>query len=128
VPKNVISTPNAAAPVPGAPYNQGVVAGGFVFTAGQVGIDPATNALVEGGVEAQAERTLDNLEAILEAAGSSLDRVVKATMFLTDMANFGAVNAVYARRIPAPYPARSAFAVRELPIGALVEIEVIAEV
>ena len=126
--KSVVNTANAPAPVAGAPYSQAIVSGGFVFVAGQVPLDPSTGALVEGDVAAQAEQVFDNLAAILEAAGSSLARVVKATVFLADMAHFGAVNGVYAQRMPEPFPARSAFAVRELPMGAQVEIEVIAEV
>lgn len=126
--KSVVSTTNAPAPVSGAPYNQAIVSGGFVFVAGQVPLDPATGKLVEGGIEAQAEQVFDNLAAILEAGGSSLANVVKATVFLADMASFSAVNGVYARRMPEPFPARSAFAVRELPLGARVEIEVIAHV
>jgi 2-iminobutanoate/2-iminopropanoate deaminase len=128
VSKSVVSTPNAPAPVSGAPYNQAVVSGGFVFVAGQVPLDPATGKLVEGGIEAQVEQVFDNLAAILEAAGSSLANAVKITIFLEDMASFGAVNGVYARRVPEPFPARSTFAVRELPLGAAVEIEVIAHV
>jgi 2-iminobutanoate/2-iminopropanoate deaminase len=128
VSKSIVSTPNAPAPVGGAPYNQAVIANGLVFVAGQVGLDPATGTLVEGDVEDQADRVFDNLAAILEAAGSSLDAVVKATVFLCSMGDFGRVNGVYARRMPEPFPARSAFAVRELPLGALVEIEVIATV
>jgi 2-iminobutanoate/2-iminopropanoate deaminase len=128
VSKSVVNTSNAPAPVAGAPYNQAIVSGGLVFVAGQVPLDVATGKLVEGDVAAQAEQVFDNLAAILEAAGSSLAQVVKATVFLADMAHFGAVNGVYARRMPEPFPARSAFAVRELPLGAQVEIEVIAEV
>ena len=126
--KSVVSTANAPAPVSGAPYNQAIVSGGFVFVAGQVPLDPATGQLVEGGIEAQVEQVFDNLAAILEAAGSSLANAVKITIFLEDMASFGAVNGVYARRVPEPFPARSTFAVRELPLGAAVEIEVIAHV
>jgi len=105
-----------------------MVANGFVFTAGQVGIDPASGQLVEGGVAVEAERAIDNLEAILEAAGSSLTRVVKASLFLAAIEDFWSVNEVYGRRMPQPFPARSAFAVVRLPLGARVEIEVIATV
>ncbi|MEP6468323.1 MAG: RidA family protein [Chloroflexota bacterium] len=112
---------------PGAigPYSQGIRAGELVFTAGQVGADPATGTLADG-VAAQADRALRNLTSILDAAGSSLDRVVKTTIFLVDMTDFAAVNEVYAAHFSAPYPARSTVAVRALPKDALVEIEAIA--
>ena len=116
---------SVAAPTAVGPYSQAVRAGDHVFTAGQVGVDPATGALADG-VAAQAERALQNLAAILEAAGTRLDRVVKATIFLIDMADFAAVNQVYSAVFSAPYPARSTIAVRGLPLGALVEIECIA--
>ena len=124
--KSAVTTPHAPAPVGGAPYNQAIVANGLVFVAGQVALQPGGSALVADDVTGQAEQVFDNLAAILEAAGTSLGNTVKATVFLSDMANFGAVNAVYAARMPEPFPARSAFAVKELPMGALVEIEVIA--
>jgi 2-iminobutanoate/2-iminopropanoate deaminase len=113
---------------PGAigPYSQAIAGGGFVFTAGQVGIDPATGELVAGGVAAQAERAMRNLAAVLDAAGTSFDRVVKTTIFLAEMADFAAVNEVYGGSLTLPYPARSTVAVRALPKGALVEIECIA--
>jgi 2-iminobutanoate/2-iminopropanoate deaminase len=112
---------------PGAigPYSQGIRAGEFVFTAGQVGADPATGTLADG-VAAQADRALRNLTSILDAAGSSLDRVVKTTIFLVDLADFATVNEVYASHFSAPYPARSTVAVKALPKDALVEIEAIA--
>jgi 2-iminobutanoate/2-iminopropanoate deaminase len=112
---------------PGAigPYSQGIRAGELVFTAGQVGADPATGTLADG-VAAQADRALRNLTSILDAAGSSLDRVVKTTIFLVDLADFATVNEVYASHFSAPYPARSTVAVRALPKDALVEIEAIA--
>jgi 2-iminobutanoate/2-iminopropanoate deaminase len=92
------------------PYSQGVRVGNFVYTAGQIALDPATGQLVEGGIEAQTERVLRNLQAVLEAAGSSLDQVVKTTVFLTDMADFQAMNGVYGRFFPPDQspPARSA--------------------
>ncbi|HEX2221358.1 MAG TPA: Rid family detoxifying hydrolase [Candidatus Limnocylindria bacterium] len=111
------------APAAIGPYSHAVVANGLVFAAGQVGSDPATGELVEGGVTSQAKRALANVEAILRAAGSGLDRVVKTTIFLADMADFAAVNEAYAERMPEPYPARTTVAVRALPKGALVEIE-----
>lgn len=112
---------------PGAigPYSQGIRAGELVFTAGQVGADPATGTLADG-VAAQADRALRNLTSILDAAGSSLDRVVKTTIFLVDLADFATVNEVYASHFSAPYPARSTVAVKSLPKDALVEIEAIA--
>ena len=116
---------SAAAPRAVGPYSQAVRAGDHVFTAGQVGVDPTSGALADG-VSAQAERALQNLAAILEAAGTRLDRVVKATIFLVDMADFAAVNEAYAVVFSAPYPARSTIAVRGLPLGARVEIECIA--
>ena len=116
-----------AAPSAIGPYSQGMRAGGLVFTAGQVGSEPSTGVLAEG-VAAQADRALRNLSAVLDAAGTSLDRVVKTTAFLTDMADFAAMNEVYARHFSAPYPARSTVAVRALPKDAAVEIEAIAMV
>jgi 2-iminobutanoate/2-iminopropanoate deaminase len=114
-----------AAPSAIGPYSQGMRAGGLVFTAGQVGSEPSTGVLAKG-VAAQADRALRNLSAVLDAAGTSLDRVVKTTVFLTDMADFAAMNEVYARHFSAPYPARSTVAVRALPKDAAVEIEAIA--
>jgi 2-iminobutanoate/2-iminopropanoate deaminase len=114
-----------AAPAAIGPYGQAVRAGEFVFTAGQVGADPSTGALADG-VAAQADRALRNLAAVLQAAGTDLDHVVKATIFLTDMADFTTVNEVYATYLAAPFPARSTVAVSALPKGALVEIEVVA--
>lgn len=108
------------------PYSQGIASGGLVFTAGQVGLDPATGQLVEGGVEAETRQALANLGAVLLAGGASLASVVKTTVFLADMADFAAMNAVYAEQFEAPFPARSTVAVRALPLGARFEIEAIA--
>jgi 2-iminobutanoate/2-iminopropanoate deaminase len=102
-----------------------VMCQGLVFCSGQIGLEPATGALVEG-VEAQAEQALTNLAAVLGAAGARLEDVVKTTVFLADMADFATVNAVYARRVPEPHPARSTVAVAALPRGARVEIEAVA--
>ena len=115
---------------PGAvgPYSQGFWAGEFFFSAGQVGLDPASGDLVGEDVESQAERAMDNLHAVLAAAGLSFENVVKTTIFLDDMADFVAVNEIYASRLKKPYPARSTVAVQTLPKDALVEIEVIAYV
>ena len=114
-----------AAPAAIGPYSQAIRAGGLVFTAGQIGLDPGTGELADG-VVAQAERALRNLTAVLDAAGTSFERVVKTTIFLADMGDFAAVNKAYAAHVSSPYPARSTVAVRELPKGALVEIEAIA--
>lgn len=122
--KTIISTQNA----PGAigPYSQAVEANGMVFCSGQIPIDPATGEFVPGGVEEQAGQCLLNLTAVLEAAGCDLGDVVKTTVFLTDMNDFAAVNAVYARFFTTACPARSAVEVGALPKGALVEMEAIA--
>jgi 2-iminobutanoate/2-iminopropanoate deaminase len=124
--KSVVHTESAPAPVGGAPYSQAIVAGGLVFCAGQVGIDPATGALVEGGIDQQTHRCFDNVEAVLAAAGSAPAQIVKTTVFMTDLGEFAAMNAIYAERMPAPFPARSTFEVSKLPAGARVEIEVVA--
>ena len=122
--RHAVSTTGAPAAI--GPYSQGITAGDLVFCSGQVGLDPATGALVEGGVEAQAERALRNLTAVLDAAGCSLDDVVKTTVFLAAIGDFAKVNEVYGRFMPDPPPARSTFAVGALPRGALVEVEAIA--
>lgn len=121
--RTVIATPHA----PGAvgPYSQAIRSGNLVFTAGQIGLDPATGKLVEG-LENQAEQVLANLSAVLAAAGSSLDQAVKTTIFLADMADFAQVNAIYGRAFSVTPPARSTIQAAGLPLGALVEIEVIA--
>lgn len=124
--KKIIKTDKA----PGAvgPYSQAVVSGGFVFTSGQLPMDPGTGKFVEGGIKEEARQCLENVRAILEAAGTSLDKVVKATVFLTDIKDFAAVNEVYASFFREGPPARSAFQVAVLPLGARVEIEMIAAV
>jgi 2-iminobutanoate/2-iminopropanoate deaminase len=114
-----------AAPAAAGPYSQGIRAGDLVFTAGQIGIDPATGELVGPDVTAQAEAALGHLRAILEAAGSGLDRLVKVTVFLADIDDWPAMNQVYMRHVAEPFPARSAFAVKDLPKGARVEIEAV---
>ena len=108
------------------PYSQAIVAGGFVFASGQVPIDPATGEFVEGGIQEQTRQSLTNVTHVLAEAGIDLTHVVKTTVFLSDMANFAAMNEVYATFFTEPYPARSAGAVKTLPKGALVEIEVVA--
>ncbi len=115
-----------AAPRAIGPYSQAIVAGGLVFCSGQVPIDPATGELVPGGIEEQTHRSLSNLKAVLEAAGSGLDRVLKTTVFLQNMGDFAAMNAVYATYFPADPPARSTVEVARLPRNALIEIECIA--
>jgi 2-iminobutanoate/2-iminopropanoate deaminase len=109
-----------------ATYSPAIDAGSFVFLAGQIGLDPQTGELVEGGVEAQAERVMRNVVAVLDAAGLTMANVVKTTCFLADINDFEAFNAVYARFVVDPPPARSTFAVSALPRGALVEVEAIA--
>jgi len=113
------------APTPVGPYSQGIKANGFIFTAGQLGIDPATGKLVDGDVVDQARRALTNLKAVLEQAGSSLEKAVKVTVFLKDINDFKRVNEVYAQFFPSP-PARSAVQVAGLPLGGLIEIEAVA--
>ena len=115
-----------AAPAAIGPYSQALVAGGFVFTAGQIALDPATGQVVEGDVAAQTERVMRNLAAVLQAAGSSLQQVVKTTVFLADMADFAAMNEVYGRHFGEHKPARSTVQAAGLPRGARVEIDVIA--
>ena len=108
------------------PYSQAIVANGFVFASGQVPIDPATGEFAEGGIAEQSRQSLTNVTHVLAAAGTDLSHVVKTTVYLSDMANFAAMNEVYATFFKEPYPARSAVAVKTLPKGALVEIEVLA--
>jgi 2-iminobutanoate/2-iminopropanoate deaminase len=117
-----------AAPAAAGPYSQAIRAGDLVFTAGQLGLDPATGEFVGPDVASQAEAALQHVGAILTAAGSGLDRLAKVTVFLADIGDWPAVNEVYARVVPEPYPARSAFAVKDLPKGARVEIEAVAVV
>jgi 2-iminobutanoate/2-iminopropanoate deaminase len=122
---NAIQTEKAPAAI--GPYSQAIDSGaGLVFVSGQLPIDPATGAFPEGGIQAQTRQSLTNAKAILEAAGLGLGNVVKTTVFLADMADFTAMNEVYAQFFTAPFPARSAVAVKTLPKGALVEIECIA--
>lgn len=120
----VVATDEAPAAV--GPYSQAIWAGDFVFTAGQLGLDPATGKLVEGGIEAQTRQALTNLSAVLAAAGASLAQVVKTTVFLQDIGDFKAMNGVYAQFFAADPPARSAVQAAALPLGGLVEIEAVA--
>ena len=122
--KKAIITNNAPAAI--GPYSQAIEANGFIYASGQLPIDPATGAFPEGGIKEQTRQSILNAQAILKEAGADLSNVVKTTVLLADIADFGAMNEVYASFFNAPYPARSAFAVRDLPKGALVEIEMIA--
>ena len=108
------------------PYSQAIKANGFIFASGQIPLDPATMRIVEGGVEEQTERVLDNLKAVLESAGSSLDRVVKTTVYLADMNEFAAMNEIYARYFGSTKPARATVQVARLPRDVKVEIDVVA--
>ena len=122
--KKAISTNNAPAAI--GPYSQAIEANGFIYASGQRPIDPATGAFPEGGIKEQTRQSILNAQAILKEAGADLSNVVKTTVLLADIADFGAMNEVYSSFFNAPYPARSAFAVRDLPKDALVEIEMIA--
>ncbi|MDD6498701.1 MAG: RidA family protein [Bacteroidales bacterium] len=122
---NAISTTNAPAAI--GPYSQAIKVGELVFVSGQLPIDPATGAFAEGGIKELTRQSLTNMKAILEEAGTSMANVVKTTVFLADMNDFAAMNEVYAEFFTAPFPARSAVAVKTLPKGALVEIECIAQ-
>jgi 2-iminobutanoate/2-iminopropanoate deaminase len=124
--KEVIIPAGGAKPV--APYSPGIRFGELVFTSGQIGLDPASGKIVEGGVAAQAQQALENLKAVLEATGSDMEQVLKTTVFLNDMADYGAVNEVYAGFFQGDPPARSAVQVAGLPLGALVEVEAVAVV
>jgi 2-iminobutanoate/2-iminopropanoate deaminase len=121
--RKIISTPNAPAAI--GPYSQAILCGNMLYTSGQIPLDPATGAVVEGDITIQAEQVMKNLEAVLAAAGTSFDNAVKTTCFLADMGDFAAFNAVYAAHITSN-PARSSVAVKTLPKGVLVEVEVIA--
>ena len=124
--KEVVRTEDAPAPFQGAPYSQAIKANGFVFVSGQLALEPGHKELVPGGIAEQTEQVLKNLSAILQAAGSSLDQLVKTSVFLQDLGDFAAMNEVYARHVGDRPPARSTFEVAKLPSGALVEIEAVA--
>jgi 2-iminobutanoate/2-iminopropanoate deaminase len=123
---NAIATPDAPAAI--GPYSQAVRAGDFVFLSGQIPLDPKSGAIVPGDIVAQTERVMENLGAVLRAAGCSFANVVKSTIFLADLATFQQVNAVYAKYFKEPFPARATVQVAALPRGAQVEIEVVARV
>lgn len=122
--REIISTTKAPAAI--GPYSQGVRAGGFIFFSGQIPIDPATGEVCNGDITAQAELVMSNMAALLEAAGIGFENIVKTTIFLTDLADFAAVNAVYGSRFTAEPPARSTVEVSALPKGVKIEIEVVA--
>ena len=122
--KRIIHTTNAPAAV--GPYSQAVEAGGTLYISGQIPLDPATGKLAAGGISQQTEQVMKNIGAILKEAGYAYEDVVKSTCLLSDMANFRLMNEIYANYYPAEQPARAAFAVKELPLGVLIEIETIA--
>lgn len=124
--KNIIYTTNAPAPI--GPYSQAVEQNGMLFISGQIPVDPKTGNVVSGGIAEQTEQVLKNIQAIITAAGygNDLSRILKCTIYLSDMANFGGMNTVYATYFPSDPPARAAFAVKDLPLGVMVEIEAIA--
>jgi 2-iminobutanoate/2-iminopropanoate deaminase len=124
--KDAIATGGAPAAI--GPYSQAIRAGGMLFVSGQIPLDPATGDLVGGGIGPQTERVVENLRAVLDAAGCDFGDVVKTTIFLTDLATFGTVNGIYARAFAPPFPARATVQVAALPRGSLVEIEAIAVV
>ena len=124
--KEIISTDKAPAAI--GPYSQAVKVGNLLFTSGMIPIDPATNTLVEGGIEVQAERALQNVKALLEASGSSMDKVVKTVVFIKNMDDFAKVNEIYAKYFTSDFPARSCVEVARLPKDVLIEMEAIAEI
>ena len=126
--KEVVRTERAPAPFQGAPYSQAIKSGGFVFVSGQLGLAPGGSEPVGSTIEDQTARIFDNLEAILEEAGTGLDRIVKTTVFLADLDDFQGMNRVYGERVGPQPPARSTVEVAALPSGVLVEIEAIAEI
>jgi len=124
--KEAVRTEAAPAPFQGAPYSQAIKANGFVFVSGQLGLKPGDKQIEIEGIAAQTQQVFANLKAILEAAGSSLEKIVKTSVFLQDLGDFGEMNEVYAKHVGSPPPARSTFEIAKLPSGALVEIEAIA--
>jgi 2-iminobutanoate/2-iminopropanoate deaminase len=124
--KEAVRTERAPAPFQGAPYSQAIRANGFVFVSGQLSLEPEHADIVGDSIQEQTEKVFDNLQAILEEAGSGLDRIVKTTVYLADLGDFAGMNEVYARRVGRPPPARATVEVSKLPSGAKVEIEAIA--
>ena len=123
--KEIVSTNNAPSAI--GPYSQAVKVGGMLYASGQNPIDPATGVIVEGGIKEQTLQALNNVKAIVEAAGVTMDNVVKTTVFMADMSDFADMNSIYAQFFREPFPARSAVAVKSLPKGAMIEIEVVVE-
>jgi 2-iminobutanoate/2-iminopropanoate deaminase len=123
--KEIVSTNNAPSAI--GPYSQAVKVGGMLYASGQIPIDPATGVIVEGGIKEQTLQALNNVKAIVEAAGVTMDNVVKTTVFMADMSDFADMNSIYAQFFREPFPARSAVAVKSLPKGAMIEIEVVVE-
>ena len=121
--KTAITSPALAPPV--GPFSQAIEVGGFIYFSGQVGQDPATGKVVEGGIVAETERVFQNLAAVLKAAGSSFDKVARAGVYLTNMSDFAALDGVYAKHFRQPFPARTTIAVAVLPLGACVEIDLV---
>lgn len=120
----IVSTEKAPRAI--GPYSQAVIAGDLIFTSGQIALDPSTQQMVQGDIRAQTERVMDNLAAVLEAAGAGFESVVKATIFVVDLGDFAVVNEIYGKRFPRSPPARSTVQVAALPKGARVEIELVA--
>ena len=120
-----ITTPSAPAAI--GPYSQAIIANGMLYASGQIPIDPQTGNIVSGGIEAQTHQAFANVRNLVEAAGITMSHVVKVTVYMADMADFATVNTIYEQYFTAPYPARSAVAVKQLPKGALIEIEAIAQ-
>ena len=123
--KEIVSTNNAPSAI--GPYSQAVKVGGMLYASGQIPIDPATGVIVEGGIKEQTLQALNNVKAIVEAAGVTMDNVVKTTVFMADMSDFADMNSIYAQFFREPFPERSAVAVKSLPKGAMIEIEVVVE-
>ena len=123
--KTAIASPQLSSPV--GPFSQAIAVGDFLFLSGQVGQDPATGKLVEGGIVAETERVFANLSAVLKAAGKSFDDVVRAGVYLTNIGDFGAMNGVYAQQFSRPFPARTTIAVAALPLGACVEVDLVVK-
>lgn len=120
-----ITTPNAPAAI--GPYSQAIIANKTIYASGQIPIDPQTGNIVSGGIEAQAHQAFTNVRNLVEAAGITMSHVVKVTVYMADMADFATVNTIYEQYFTEPYPARSAVAVKQLPKGALIEVDVIAQ-
>jgi 2-iminobutanoate/2-iminopropanoate deaminase len=123
--KTVLTSPELAPPV--GPFSQAIEVGGFIYFSGQVGQDPATGKVVEGGIAAETERVFQNLSAVLKAAGTSFEHVVRAGVYLTRMSDYVALNGIYAKHFSQPFPARTVIAVAALPLGACVEIDLVVK-